>query len=152
MEITLQEDVEVPLDALFAKLSDFNKMERLAMRQGVDVQRNGAGPALGPGLGWNAEFAFRGKKRRAEITLTDFEPPNAMRFKSRTGGIESEMTVDLVALSRKRTRMRFSGMMTAKTLSARLLLQSARLARGRLEGRLKKRFSGFAQALEEGRI
>lgn len=58
--------------------------------------------------------------------------------------------VDLVALSRTRTRLFVSMELRPTTLSARLLLQSLRLAKGRLTGRLKTRMAEFGQRIEAG--
>jgi hypothetical protein len=58
--------------------------------------------------------------------------------------------VDMVALSRTRTRLLVSMELRPTTLSSRLLVQSLRLAKARLNGRLKSRMQEFAHRMETG--
>lgn len=149
MELTAREDIEAPLDRVFAELSDFAAVERQAMRRGIDVQRHGIETGVTEGMGWNVHFTFRGKKRDAEITLSDYAPPERMVFDSVSGGLEMRMVVDLIALSRTRTRIGVTTELKPKTLSARLLVQSLKLAKGGIEKRFQARAAGLAQDLED---
>jgi hypothetical protein len=106
-------------------------------------------PEKKPGMQWKARGEFRGKHRELAIELTSFDEPNQMRFAAVSGGMNSDFIVDLVALSRNRTRMRVELDVRPKTLSARLLMQSARLARNTLNRRYKARIAHFASDLEE---
>jgi hypothetical protein len=152
MELSASEDIEIPLDQLFAKVSDFSKIEKMAMRRGVDVQRTDRASSNCVGMSWRAQFKFRGKSREALITLEEYDPPQSLRFHTVSDGLDTDLTIDLVALSRQRTRLSFSAALQPKTLSARLLVQSFKLARGRIDRKLGKRMAGLARDLEEGRI
>lgn len=149
MELTAKEDIEAPLDRVFAELSDFVALERQAMRRGIEVQRHGGETGVTEGMGWHVQFTFRGKKRDAEITLTEYTPPERMVFDSVSGGLEVHMVVDLIALSRTRTRIGVATELKPKTLSARLLVQSLKLAKGGIEKRFQTRAAGLAQDLED---
>lgn len=153
MELTAREDIEAPLDRVFAALSDFDTVERQALRRGVDVQRT-SGPATGSasgpaeGMTWRAGFSFRGKKREADIQLTEYEPGERMVFDSVSGGLKVRMVLDVVALSRARTRIGVTVDLAPTTLSARLLVQSLKLAKGGLDRKFRDRMKGLAQDLE----
>lgn len=149
MQLTAREDIEAPLNRVFAALSDFDSVERQALRRGVDVQRT-SGPVTGPaeGLAWRAGFTFRGKKRTADITLTEYQPPEGMTFDSVTGGLNVQMVMDVVALSRTRTRISVTVELKPKTLSARLLVQSLKLAKGGMDRRFRDRMKVLARDLE----
>lgn len=152
MDFSAKEDIEVPLDQVFGKISNFNQIERMAIRRGVDVQRTDKMADPGPGMGWKAGFSFRGKPREADITLTDYEPPTVMRFTSVSAGLNVEADIELVALSRNRTRVHMRIGLRPQTLSARLLVQSLKLARGRIDRKLSRRLAAFGRDLEDGRI
>ncbi|WP_425099523.1 SRPBCC family protein [Tropicibacter sp. S64] len=148
MELKASEDIEAPIERVFAELADFEAIERQAMRRGVSVQRKGAAGAPAPGLSWTAGFTFRGKGRDAEITLTDYAEPEQMAFHSVSGGLEAATRIETVALSRGRTRITFVTELMPKTLSARLLVQSMKLAKGGIEKRFRHKMAGFAKDLE----
>ena len=105
MQLKAREDIEAPLDKVFAALSDLETVERQALRRGIDVQRIRGGGAPTEGMAWRVVFTFRGKEREAEITLTEYTPPERMVFSSISGGLKVVMVMDVVALSRTRTRI-----------------------------------------------
>ncbi len=149
MKFTGKEDIDAPIDDVFRMLSDFDAMERAAMRRGVEVKREGDASAPAPGLCWHIAFSFRGKPRKADVTLKDFDVPNALRFDSDSGGVAADGSIELVALSRTRTRMTVAVDLSAQSLSARLLLQSLKLAKSNLSRRFKVRVADFAKGIED---
>ncbi|CUH75266.1 SRPBCC family protein [Tropicibacter naphthalenivorans] len=149
MQLTAREDIEAPLDRVFAELSDFETVERQALRRGIDVVRLDGVAGKGAGMQWQAGFTFRGKKRTADITLNTFSPPEQMVFDSVSGGLDVQMVVDLVALSRTRTRINLMTEFKPKTLSARLLVQSLKLAKGGMDKRFRTRMAVLAKDLED---
>ncbi|MCT4557852.1 MAG: SRPBCC family protein [Pelagimonas sp.] len=149
MKLTAREDIEAPLDRVFAELSDFEAHERQALRRGLDVQRVSEGTVMGEGRTWRAGFDFRGKKRAANIALTRFAAPEQMIFDTVTGGLEVRLVVDFVALSRARTRISVEAELAPKTLSSRLLVQSLKLAKGGVDKRFRVRMGVMARDLED---
>ncbi|ETX29860.1 SRPBCC family protein [Roseivivax isoporae] len=148
MQFSVREDIEGGQEQVFAALSDFGALERSAMRRGLELERIDARAEPGPGMAWRTVFTFRGKPREATITLTEYDPPNRMVFDSVSGGLEVRSVLDLVALSRTRTRIAGDLTLLPKTLSARLLVQSLKLARTRAERKVKARASDYARDLE----
>lgn len=148
MEFSTKEDIEAPIDRVFAAVSDFDAIERQVLRRGVEVRRtNGAG-APAAGMCWEARFRFRGKVREAEVTMTDYDPPQQMQFHTISGGLETHTAMEFVALSRSRTRITMTVVLQPKTLSARLLVQSMKLARGNINKRFRVRMADYAKDLE----
>ena len=97
---------------------------------------------------WQAEFGFRGKPRTVEICLAEYSPPEQLIFDNASGGLEARLVIDLVALSRTRTRINLATELKPTTLSARLLVQSLKLAKGGLDKRFRHRVAGMAKELE----
>lgn len=149
MEFQAKEDIEAPIDKVFAILSDVNGMERQALRRGIKVRRTTPEEAPDAGMRWNAGFKFRGRDMTADVLLSRFEPPEALAFEGQSGGLETAFDVDLTALSPGRTRMSVTAMLSPKTLSARLLVQSLKLAKGRVTRKFSVRVAQFAKTLEE---
>jgi hypothetical protein len=149
MKLSASEDIEAPLDRVFAEISDFGAIERQALRRGAEVRRTDTLSAPGAGLKWHAAFRFRGKPREADIVMTEYTPPDRMVFHCVTGGLHTHTVIDLVALSRSRTRIALHSTLDPKTLSARLLVQSLKLAKGGIDKRFRKRMASFAKHFED---
>lgn len=149
MKFSTKEDVEAPIEAVFAMLCDFESLERAAMRRGAEVQRMDTKSAPGIGMSWRSAFNLRGKRRQVEIEMTGFDKPNEMVFECRSQGLLTMMNVELVALSKNRTRIMMSFDIKPLNLSARLLVQSLKLAKTSLTKKYKLRVAEFAKSLEE---
>lgn len=148
MKLSAREDIEVPLDAVFRELSDFPAMEELARHRGAVVTRLDNREPPGPGLVWQVQFRFRGRRREAKITLSDYSPAQRMVFDMVSGGLEINSILEFTALSRTHTRIGINIDLQPKTLSARLMVQSMKLMRGGLEKRFRKRMVTMADTLE----
>ncbi|MEO0765358.1 MAG: SRPBCC family protein [Pseudomonadota bacterium] len=149
MKFSAQEDVSAPIDQVFEALCDFEMFERLAMRRGAELRRVDPLTQMGVGMRWKVKYAMRGRKRAFDLELIQFDPPNQMLFSAKSSGIDATFTVDLLALSRSRTRMAVALDMKPLNLSARLLIQSLKLAKSNLTKRFKERVSDYAKTLGE---
>lgn len=149
MQFSSKEDIEAPIEQVFAMLSEFESYERSAIRRGIEVIRTDDFTDPAVGCSWNTRFKLRGKMRDLELNLVDYERPNSMRFESISSGLTGAMTLDLVALSPQRTRMGVLIELTPKTLAARLLVQSLKLAKSNITKRFKLRVADYAKNLEE---
>ncbi|MBV1896185.1 MAG: SRPBCC family protein [Rhodobacteraceae bacterium] len=149
MQFSSKEDIEAPIEQVFAMLSEFESFERSAIRRGIEVIRTDSFAAPIAGYAWNARFKLRGKMRDMDIRLVNYDQPSAMRFESESKGIEGSMMLDMVALSPRRTRMSVSMELNPKSLSAKLLVQSLKLAKNNLTNRFKLSVADYAQNMEE---
>lgn len=148
MQVTATEDVAAPIEHVFAELTAFELLERQALRRGIDVRRKFRTEMPQIGDGWEAHFRFRGKDRTATIDLETYQPPEQLQFSGASGGLETQTQIELVPLSPNRTRVNLVFKMVPKTLSARLLVQSFKLARSNINKRFKKRMSQYAREIE----
>lgn len=148
MQVTGTEDVDASIDQVFAELTAFDSLERQAMRRGIEVRRRFKGTVPNIGEGWEAHFKFRGKMREAKITFAACDAPNMIQFVGVIGGLETSTLIELVPLSPNRTRVSVVFKMMPKTLSARLLVQSFKLARSNINKRFKTRMTQYARDIE----
>lgn len=148
MKFSGREDIEAPISHVWQQISDFAVFERQAMRRGADVRRIDNGPVV-VGSAWDVAFSFRGKDRRLKAQMITLDAPQALQMKTMSTGIDGLVNIDLVALSPHRTRFAMSIDLSAKSLSARLLLQSLKLAKANLSNRFKKRLGDYAQECED---
>lgn len=149
MIFSTREDIEAPIDYVFAQVSDFASIERSILRRGAEVQRKVDLDPPAAGMMWDTAFDLKGKRRQMEVTLTTFEPPSTMRFKGVSKNLLGDLVVELVALSRGRTRVALTCELTPQTLAARLMLQSLKLARGNVSRRFEMRVASYAKEMED---
>ncbi|MEO3416545.1 SRPBCC family protein [Roseovarius sp. CAU 1744] len=149
MKFSAREDIEAPIEFVFAQVTDFQALERSALRRGAEVQRVDGNSEPGVGMAWDVSFKLRGKMRELKTELTRLDAPNSVVLSSRSKAMGGHMVVDLVALSRGRTRMSMDLELKPINLSSRLLVQSLKLARGNLTGRYKLRIADFARDIED---
>ena len=147
MKFSTREDIEAPLDHVFEKVTAFDSFERSMMRRGVKISSNTH--ICGPGTIWNANFQFRGKNRNIDLELKGLYPQSGYDVEFISGGIEGTSKVELVPLSNSRTRVFVETILSPKTLSARLMVQSLKLAKSNLTKRYKARISKLAGEVEE---
>lgn len=149
MKFSTKEDIEAPIAHVFNRVSDIDGFETSARRRGADVERTDDLESLGTGMCWNVGFQMRGKHRQIVIELDELDAPNRLGFTSTSKGLGGVLTVDLVALSRGRTRLGLELELKPQTLSARLLVQSLKLARSNLSKRFHLRVAGYAKEMED---
>ncbi|WP_375175793.1 SRPBCC family protein [Pseudooceanicola sp.] len=150
MKFSTRSDVDAPIGHVFDQVTDFASFERAAMRRGAKVRRVDTQDLRGPGMCWEASFPFRGKTREFQIDLEDYEAPTHLAAAAKSSGVSVFCDVELIELSPRKTRMRISIDVKPKTLSARVLVQSMKLAKGTIERRFSARVADYAKDLSEG--
>ena len=149
MKFSTKEDIEAPVEAVFDMLCDFESFERSAMRRGADVRRLDQMTTPGEGMTWHAVFQLRGKRPEIELEMVTFDRPHEIVLESTSPGLIGQMSFELMALSRGRTRVAVELEVKPLNLSARLLVQSLKLAKGSLTRKYKLRIGEYAKGMEE---
>lgn len=148
MKFSTRQDIDAPVEAVFAAASDFPRFERQARRRGVEVNRLDNAPGPAPGMRWAARFTFRSKERKLRAELVRMEVLQMLALHATSGGLEAAFDVEFIALSRRRTRVKVGLQMVPKSLQARLLIQSLKFAKGNLDRRFAERVAQFAREVE----
>lgn len=147
MKFSTREDVEAPAHFVFEHMSDFQSYERQALRRGADVRRLDSGPYT-VGSSWDVAFTFRGKDRKLRAKVEELSEPSILRVSTDSSGLDGQTVLEIVPLSPRRTRISASIEIKPKSLSARLMLHSLKLAKANLTNRFKRRVSDFGEELE----
>ncbi|MCF2871110.1 SRPBCC family protein [Octadecabacter sp. G9-8] len=149
MELTAREDIEAPIDFVFDQVTDFATFERSIMRRGGDVERMSASDAAEVGTKWRVNFRMRGKERTVRAQIVQVDTPNGLSIDVNSVSADGTMVIELVALSRARTRLIITAEAGAKTIPAKLFFQSLRFARGKTEARFKTMLTNFAEDIDK---
>lgn len=139
MKLTAKTDLEVPAAAVFATLVDHPFWERDAVRNGAEVERLPGTPATGIGAAWSVRGQFRGKARKVQLTITELVENQRVVLALDGPTIEGSARFEVMVLSPRRSRLRVDVEFKPKTLSARLFINTMRLAKGRVQAKFESR-------------
>lgn len=148
MKFSTREDIAAPADQVFAAVSDFENFERLILRRGAKIERVDTQTEKSVGMCWDVGFRYRGRDRRVRATVMKYAPPETMTIMNESGGIDGQLDVSVIRLNQKRTRLMVTLDLKPKSLSARLLLQSMKLAKSTLAGKFSARVAEFGREIE----
>ena len=131
MKFSTRCDVELPADRLFDAAADFHEIERMLVRRGALVRR--VDPAHGSPMAWHLAFDWRGRQRELDLAVTRFDRPELLEMRGHSATFELELAMTVVALSRSRSRMNLDAEVKPRSMKARLLLQTAKLSKGKID-------------------
>lgn len=136
MKFEQSKDIAAPLDFTYRQLTNFNQLQRIASRRNTRVTRLDDRTEPGPGMRWRAEFRLRGRDREVEVTLDELVPQERIGFLFEGRETRGSVMIALSALSPAATRMNSTIVVEGRRLGMWFLLQSLRLAHGRVARRL----------------
>lgn len=149
MKLNGKQDIEAPLDFVYKQLVDFDQFERMAMRRGAEVERTDRLTKPGPGMGWRLRFAWKGKPRKLLVRLVDLTPDQMLDYGLDSPSLDGGARLELMSLAPRRTRMTLAAEIRPKTLAARVLVQSMKLAKGRVMRKFDLATGKLATLIEE---
>lgn len=144
MKFVASEDIQASASDIWSALTDFDRMEGVARARNVKVTRMGMHPLPK----WEVEFGYRDKPRLAEVAVVSLEEPIHLTIYGLGKSLEGDVRVDLQILGPNRTRMTVETEIKARSLSARLFLQSLKLAKSRINKRYQDTASRMVGYIE----
>lgn len=148
MKFKVTEDVDAPMAITWHRFTDFRSMEDDARGRGAEIARVGNWADLAEGVEWRGAVTVRGKRRTISSRVTRLLPEDLCVLDSRIGGMDCHYEMSFVALSPVVTRVGLTLELSASTLTARLILQTLKLARGRVMQRLQALLARQGNAAE----
>jgi hypothetical protein len=149
MKLNGRTDVQAPVEFVFDALSDFGFWERAALRRGAEVTRTDKLRAPGAGMGWMIRFGWRGRERQMHVVVKQLDRPTLLSFDGDSPAAEGGAVLEVVPLSSTRARILVQTTVKPRTLAARLMIQSMRIARGKVTARFDKKLRQMAQIIED---
>lgn len=149
MRLVARTDVELTPEALFEALADVSYFERAARRQGAEVTRKDGGVHLAQGAVWAVRFPYRGRMREAISTLTSIERPRRLGFHTTTAAFEIATELLIAPMSRGTTRMALTMDIKPRTFGGRVILQTMRIGKARLQTLLGKKLVALGDSLKK---
>ncbi len=144
-----REEVDVPRDFAFSHFADFTRYEATARQYGADIRRVNGFSELAEGVAWRGSVVVRGKTRGVEATVTRLSAPEHAHMDTVVGGMAVGVDLFFDELGPEKTLVRVSAQLKATTLAARLILQTVKLARGRIQSKIDSRIVALANQFED---
>jgi hypothetical protein len=148
MKFKVSEDVDAPQSMVWARFTDFSGFEEDVRGRGATLTRVGNWTETAEGVEWRGVATLRGKARPISSKVTRLVPEDLCVVESRIGGMECYYEMSFIPLSAEVTRVALVLDLSADTLSARLLLQTLKLARGRVLQKLQGMIARQGNAVE----
>ncbi len=148
MKFTTREDIEAPVEEVFAAFADTGGWERALLRRGAEVSRTDRLTQFGPGMSWLLAFVWRGRMRKLTVRLDQVDAPHQLAFVITGNAIDARAVLDFVPLSARRARVALALDVKPRNLAARVFLQSLKLARAKVNGKFRARFAALCAEVE----
>lgn len=148
MKFKVSEDVDAPQSMVWTRFTDFSGFEEDVRGRGATITRVGNWQHAAEGVEWRGEVTIRGKARAVSSKVTRMVPQDLCVIESRVGGMDVYYEMSFVPLSQEVTRVALVLDLSADTLTARLLLQTLKLARGKVLQRLQGTLARQGNAVE----
>lgn len=137
MKFKVSEDVDAPADITWARFTDFSGIEADVVGRGTELSRVGNWTEATEGCSWRGSAKIRGRVRPVTSEISALEGPGRCEITTTIGGMEAVYEMTFLSLREDMTRVQVVLDLSANTLSARLALQTLKLARGRVMQRLQ---------------
>ena len=137
MKFKVSEDVDAPAALVWARFTEFDGIEEDVRGRGADVTRTGAWTEPKVGAGWRGSVKVRGRQRPLTSEISALDASNRMEIQTTVGGMDALYEMTFLELRPDMTRVQAVLDLSANNLSARLALQTLKLARGRVMQRLQ---------------
>lgn len=148
MKFVATEDIAAPIDTVWARVADLEGFEARARKGADGINRSPPGPPA-EGTRWTGQAEVMGKAREVTVTAERLEAPTHLLIEARTDGMVVTIQVDLAQMNPNLTRLTVTTEAKARSLAARLMLQSAKLARATMAKRYRGRVADFAARVEK---
>jgi len=150
MRLTATHTIQAPIGLGFKEFSNFDKFETFAKQRGVKVARTDDLTGLSAGMAWRVSGNIRDKTRIIDITLTDLRPGIRLGYASQSGAMSGQFRVEFDPTMSTQTTVTLKVIdPVAKSLPARLILQSVKLAKHSIEKRMLRALIKFGDEIEQ---
>lgn len=144
-----REEIETPRDFAFSRFADFTRYEASVRQYGADIRRVNGFTEIAEGCSWRGSAVVRGKARGVEATITRLDRPDHAQMKTTVGGMTVDVDLYFTELGPEKTELRATAQLKATTLAARLILQTVKLARRQIQGKIAARVVALANQCED---
>ncbi|MEO9648637.1 MAG: SRPBCC family protein [Roseobacter sp.] len=149
MKFSNQVNVDAPIETVFEALVEFETYEKAAAKRGVKTQRSERTPKDPLGTKWDVLFSLKGKPSQVGLEIAECVAPTRLGINLDSRNLTGKIVCDLTSVSQSRTHLKVTAEIRPLTFPARLLVQSFKLTKKRLDSRFEDALSEFASRAEK---
>lgn len=146
MKFSTRLEADMTAAELFDRVSDFDRFEHNLAQRGANITRIDPSKEPGIGIGWDVRIDWRGKERQMRLEVQRFDRPELVTIFGHSDALEISNVMTVLALSKTRSRLEVETVVSPRNMRARLLLQTAKLGKNRLDQRYAERIRAFVLA------
>lgn len=146
MILTSVMDYKAAPRRLYKVLTDFDALEQLAIQNGVEITNRTPGGPDGVGRGCRMIVQIRGVSRNVSAHVAALTPHSGMRVAADSDGLLLDLQVDITRRPEGGARVTSIATLSARGLTARILMKSLGLAHGALETKFHDRIVAFTRS------
>ena len=140
-------DTDLSAGDLFDLIADFSRGERALAACGAVLRRIDPAAAPGAGPGWSVAFTWRGQARTLNLRVARLADPSHLVLAGGSDRFDLRVAMTVMALGRDRSRLLCETAIRPLTLRARVLAQTARLAKAELDRGHDRRIADYVAHL-----
>ena len=148
MELTYQRIIKVPPAYAFARATDFERFEAEGFGNLAPFEPRNEIRAPEIGARWRTAAEFQGRPRRFSLELLEMAEPNRLVMGNKSDKYDVEAEMIFGAADNHSTAFSFKLNAMARSLTAKLILQTIQLAKGRITKSMQADFDKMAARME----
>ena len=148
MEITYQRIINVPPSYAFARATDFRRFEAEGFGNLAPFEPRSEIRAPELGARWRTAAEFQGRPRRFSLQLLEMTEPNHLVLGNKSEKYDVEAQMSFKPTGTNATSFHFTLNAKARSITAKLILQTIQLARGRIVKSMQSDFETMAKRME----
>ena len=146
MQFKNQQEIGAPAAFVFARITDFKRFEGHTSDSRFSFKRQSERP-IHIGTRWDIWVLVRGRKRKFVAELSEMVPPRTVSYKSSSSKYEGVYSLTVVALGPEKCRLDMLLVVKPRNFATALVFNTIRLARRRINKRLRVETAKFADRL-----
>ncbi len=146
MQFKYTQEINAPAEYVFARITDFKKFENHSGPTGFSFKRQGRLPVR-IGTRWDISVPVRGRTRRFAAELSEYIPPRTLSYKSSSMKYEGVMSLTVKPISATSCQLNMQVVAKSRSFATSLVFNTIRLARRRINKRMKFEMTKFAKRL-----
>lgn len=148
MQFKEEHVINVPAAYLFKRLTNFTKFENTKDDARFSFKRQGK-QAIHIGTRWDISVNVKGSNRRFVGELSEMIPPRTVSYKSVNRSFNAVLSISVISLAPEKCRVEMTVVAKSRGFASGLVFNTIRLARRRINKRIKAEFSASAARLTE---
>jgi len=142
MKIAATRDFKRAREKVFASFADPARMDAVLGSLGANLRREGDG---GVGTIWHLDVTSGGKLRPVAITSVEVRPPEVLVLQAASEMLDADVVFAFADLSEGGCQVAAEIDLAPKTLTARVAIQTLRLARGKIEQKMVRALTALGK-------